>query len=109
MKVVERLYKRQVMSDVDNGMTCEEIVKKYPVSMYYARLWSGEVYHKKDVSHYVRDRYKWQVLEACGDIENEVMQKFGDKVVLPAEALDECFDFIRKRIYRTLEEVVKKN
>ena len=36
-KKTEKLYKEIVKKEIDNGMTCEEVVKKYPVSMYYAR------------------------------------------------------------------------
>ena len=109
MKKVELFYKDAVMQDIKNGATCEEIVKKYPVSMYYARKWSGDVFHKADLPHYVRDRYKWNVLNACMDIENQVYETLPESSDLANVEFTKCFEFIKQRMYTMLEEIVRKN
>lgn len=110
MKKTEILYKDIVMREIDAGATCEEVVKRYPdVSLYYARKWSGDVFRKKDVGHFVRDRYKWPVLETCTNIEGDVVSLVGATSAVPESAWNKCFDTIRKRLYDMLEEIVKKN
>ena len=107
---IEIVYKNRVLDDIKHGMTCDEIVKKYPeVSMYFARKWSGEIYHKADLSHYIRDRYKWVVCDACADIENEIISLIGDDFDISEEKWARTLFFIRKRIYQTVEEAIKKN
>lgn len=109
-KRIEILYKNIVMQEIEEGATCEDIIKRHPeVSMYYARKWSGDVYHKKDLAHYVRDRYKWPVLEACAEIENDVVCMVGSTSRISEEEWDTCFNSVRKRIYLMLEEIVQKN
>ena len=90
-----------------NGSNCEEVIKKYPaVSMYYARKWAGEIYHKENLSHFVRDRYKWDVLVACQDIENNLAGLIGDSGT--EEEWDQGLEYIRKRLYMLVEDVIKK-
>ena len=109
MKRVEILYKRKVVNDIINGADCEDVVKKYPgVSMYYARKWAKEIDHKEDLSHFVRDRYKWDVLVTCEDIENKIAGLVPDDGGVPEEAWDQCLEYIRKRLYLLIEDVIKK-
>ncbi len=111
MKKVEILYRHLVENDVRNGFTCEDIVKKYPISMYYARKWSGEVFKNTDMNHLVRDRYKWLV----GDCVNEIICDIGDSldkslVEKIGDSLWDELDFkIRQHLYDMSKAIVTKN
>jgi len=109
MKEDKLVHKEAVLKAIEGGASCEEVVKKYGVSMYFARKWSGDVYRKIDLSHYVRDRYKWDVLSACTDMENEVFETIGSKVVFEDADLAKYFNFVKQRMYGMLEDIVKKN
>lgn len=109
MKQTEELYRDVVTKEIEQGASCEDVIKKYPVSMYYARKWTGDVFRKRDMGHYVRDRYKWLVLDACADIENSVVQLVGNCADIDESLWDHCFNGLRVRLYGLLEEVVKKN
>lgn len=110
-KKTERLYKAIVEKEIANGMTCEEIVKKYPVSMYYARKWSNDVYRKKDLNHYVRDRYKWVVdefsIKIAGSLADELPVRIQQNIT---DEMWERWDKVIKRgLYDFSKEVIKKN
>lgn len=111
MKKEEILYRPSAEVDIAAGMTCEELVKKYPISMYYARKWSKDVYRKADLDHLVRDRYKWLVLGASGDIINMMSETMTDEVadVVDDDLWDLWADIVRKRLYDLAKDIVKKN
>ena len=111
MKKVEILYRDPAMVDIASGMTCDELVRKYPVSMYYARKWSGEVYRNADLDHLVRDRYKWLVLGAVNDIVNLISESMTDReaAALDDDSWDVWSDIIRRRLYDLAKDITKKN
>ena len=110
-KKTEKLYKEIVKKEIDNGMTCEEVVKKYPVSMYYARKWSNDVYHKKDLNHYVRDRYKWVVDEFSIKLADSLANEL--PVCIQEDITDETWEqwdrVIKQSLYDFSKEIIKKN
>jgi hypothetical protein len=110
MRKTEVLYKDIVMRELQDGATCEEVVKRHPgMSLYYARKWSGDIYRNKDLSHYVRDRYKWIVLETCAKIEDMIVGMVGKTEDIPEKEWMVCLDKMRRQLYLMLEDVVRKN
>lgn len=110
MRKIEILYRHLVENDVRNGLTCEELVRKYPISMYYARKWSGEIYHKTDMDHLVRDRYKWLVINCSAEIINDISESMGQlSSEISTHTWDEWDEKIRRTLYDLAKEIVKKN
>lgn len=50
--------KRRVQKDFRLGLTINELVKKYDVSVYYIKKWTKSIYKDLDLEAHVRYRYR---------------------------------------------------
>lgn len=75
-------FRETVQADFSKGMTVEEAVKKYGISLYFAKLWKGVVFENQDVMAYAQDRYRRLVTKGEVEVENEMM-----KIMSPQEML----------------------
>lgn len=107
----EAIYYKDAIEDIKKGMNIEGIVKKYPVSIYYARKWSKLVYKYINVDKLVRDRYRLRVCDTTLEIINEMIEAMTEDEA--AEITDETIEnwekIIKNGMYNLLKEAVIKN
>lgn len=107
----EEKFKQAVLTDIKQGLSVQELVKKYKVSEYYIRKWSGLIYKEMDMNHYVRYRFKWLTLQARSDIVNALADTMTDKEanLISDETWDNWEELIRKCLYEYAKEIIKAN
>lgn len=97
--------------DIKNRMSLADVVKKYHVSLYYAKKWTSQVYKDMDLSMYVRRRYCDIICEARENLET-VIQRTSSKEL--ADALtDNIWDSwdsgFKKVLYDMVEKITRAN
>lgn len=107
----ELAVKNDVMLDIQKGLSVQELVKKYNVSEYYIRKWSGLIYKEMDMNHYVRYRFKWITLQARSDITNDLadVMKKNEINAISDETWENWEELIRKHLYEYAKEIIKAN
>ena len=107
---IEQLYKKKVQADLERGASLEEVVKKYPVSLYYVKKWGREVFKQMDMDMLVRTRFKWCVQTACSSAQDQMIDATPDYEVCDiSEATWEKWSvIIRNTMYDLCKEVVQR-
>lgn len=103
--------KDKVCEDIRNGMSIEEAVKKYGVSMYYARLWTNIIYKQMDLDTFVRRRYKWIAVEARESLETLLGKAMteDEQQMLSEETWDKWDEIIKLKLYEFAKNIVRAN
>lgn len=103
--------KELVYNDVANGLKINDVVKKYNISVYYAKKWSGEVYRKMDLEEFVRKRYCFLTADVRIELESALADAMTEKEAasLSEETWDKWDNIIRQYLYYYASEIVKKN
>jgi transposase len=112
MKYSENNKLREVVcKDVANGMKINDVVKKYNISVYYAKKWSGEVYRKMDLETFVKKRYCFLTSDVRIQLESALADAMTEEEaeVLSGKTWDAWDSIIRNYLYYYAQEILKKN
>ena len=101
--------KNAVIQDIKNGMTIEQVVKKYDVSEYYVKLWTREIYKKVDLDNYVRRRYKYIAVAAREKIEYQLGNCMSEEDFVSEESWEKFDEVLKQAIYDFAKELIKMN
>lgn len=104
-------FKQKVCNDVANGATINEVVKKYDISVYFAKKWSGEVYRKIDLDMMVRRRYSLIVCEERDALEADMANVMTEEEAdaLSDETWDKFDDVLKNHFYEFAKKIIKAN
>lgn len=89
--------RRMVCKDIADGATISEVVKKYGISVYYAKKWTGDIYKKIDMDMLIRRRYSIIACRCRAKLETDLAS---------AMPIDEA-DAISERTWEKWDAILK--
>ena len=94
-----------------NGIEIKDIVKKYGISEYYARKYTGELYKAMSDDTYVRRRFKWIVISYREHIEALISKAIplNEAMEISETTWNKIDKILKDELYNMCKEIIKKN
>lgn len=103
--------KNKVCRDIEEGASILDVVKKYGISQYYARKWTGEIYKKIDLDTMVRTRYRELCCTTRVEIASEIshIMKPEEAQAITEETWDSIDYILKEYLYEFAKGIIRAN
>lgn len=102
---------KKVQQDIADGMSIQDVIKKYGITEYFARKWTNLVYKDMDIDTYVRRRYKWIAVKARTELESALGDVMNDdeSESITDETWEKWDAVIKHQLYEFAKDIIAAN